>query len=118
MNWTKWQIATLYKMRDEGHTYAEIGHRIGKSPTACKRYASRDRSCRFGRDYNYKQTICWGCINAVPNPETGAGCSWSRNLVPVEGWEAEGTRLLSYANLDPREFTSYRVIKCPEYIEG
>lgn len=31
------------------------------------------------------QTLCWDCQNAVPNKEGTRGCSWSRNLVPVDG---------------------------------
>lgn len=31
-------------------------------------------------------TLCWGCLNAVP--DNAHGCSWSRSLTPVDGWEA------------------------------
>ena len=33
------------------------------------------------------ESICWGCINAVPSNVRGVGCSWSRRLELVEGSE-------------------------------
>lgn len=52
-----------------------------------------------------KDTICWKCGNAVPTT-TGTGCSWSRKLVPVDGWEAKPT-------WKDGEIVSYCVINCP-----
>ena len=117
MNWTKDQIETLYKLRNKGHSYEYIGRIIGKSAIACKRYAQRKVFHRSTGGI-YKQTICWDCIHAVPNPDTGDGCSWSEKQIPVEGWKAEGTRLMSYANDDPREFSSYLVTECPRFKQG
>jgi len=57
-------------------------------------------------------TLCWRCINSVPSPRTGAGCSWSRKFVPVEGWEAIPT------TIDKDRTHSYLVKKCPEFTEG
>ena len=114
--WTKADSETLYKMREKGHTYEYIGKVLGKSAIACRRFAQRKAIHKAA--YDYKQTLCWDCINAVPNPETGDGCSWSRTLTPVEGWQAEGTRLMSYANTDPREFSSYIVMECPRFRKG
>jgi hypothetical protein len=34
-------------------------------------------------------SLCWKCINAVPNRDGTIGCSWTINLKPVKGWEAE-----------------------------
>lgn len=42
-------------------------------------------------------TLCWSCKNAC------GGCSWSKSLTPVKGWQAEKT------------LVSYLVIKCPNY---
>lgn len=42
-----------------------------------------------------KQSICWDCKNS-----TGGGCSWSKELKPVEGWDAK------------TDGDSYLVIKC------
>lgn len=51
---------------------------------------------------------CWTCRNAC------GGCSWSREFQPVEGWTAEKTVIPS--NGEYAE--SYRIVKCPEYING
>lgn len=62
------------------------------------------------RKYLRSATLCWDCINAVPDNE-GHGCSWSRSLVPVKGWTAERTK-----NRDRND--SWNVRKCPEFKEG
>ena len=48
--------------------------------------------------------ICWDCKNAC------GGCSWSDNLVPVDGWRAIET-------VDAYGEPGYRVRRCPEYVE-
>ena len=49
---------------------------------------------------------CWTCQNAC------GGCSWSREFVPVSGWEAKPTY-----NAANREYAqSFHVYDCPEYI--
>lgn len=57
-------------------------------------------------------TICWHCQNAIPSRDGERGCSWSRSLIPVEGWKATQTVHL----YDRKEKTSYVVEECPEYI--
>ena len=47
-------------------------------------------------------TLCWECANATGN------CSWSEDLIPVEGWVAE------YSTKTKED--SYRVIACPEFV--
>lgn len=55
------------------------------------------------------RTICWDCQNAV------FGCSWSKDFVPVEGWDATPTLL--YANDKVHgPVQSYEVNRCPQYI--
>ena len=56
---------------------------------------------------NMKRTLCWKCANA-----TNSGCSWSRALIPVEGWTAEKDIL----NTNYQDKVSYMVIDCPEFI--
>ena len=46
-----------------------------------------------------KEQICWTCKNAC------GGCSWSRNLTPVEGWKAEKT--IRSAGIVPTERFSF-----------
>ncbi len=67
-------------------------------------------------------SLCWYCRNAVPSPETGAGCSWSeRPHEPVKGWVAD-RRDLQIQKEGRRHRTcgveSYRVLACPEFVEG
>ena len=67
-------------------------------------------------------TLCWHCRNAVPNPETGAGCSWSRKEhAPVPGWTAERRDVQIQKDSRRRvngDLESYRVLACPEFEEG
>ena len=51
-----------------------------------------------GKDFEKDQTICWGCANACNN-----GCSWSRGLVPVEGWTVKEVH------------PGISVMSCPQY---
>lgn len=48
--------------------------------------------------FNKPQTICWDCSNACGNR-----CSWSKDLVPVDGWTVEETS------------TGVRVTACPQF---
>ncbi len=49
-----------------------------------------------------KDQLCFSCANACGK------CSWSYNLVPVDGWTAKFSIL-------PNEVETFRVIKCPKY---
>lgn len=59
-----------------------------------------------------ERALCWECKNAVPNALKGNGCSWSRRLQPVEGWEA------IEQNPSGAQSPGYRVVNCPEFVEG
>lgn len=48
-----------------------------------------------------KQTLCWNCTKAT------GGCSWSKYLLPVDGWEAEETFISN------DRVKSFKVNKCP-----
>lgn len=67
------------------------------------------------RSFAKKETICPDCENCVPNPETGKGCSWSRQFKPVEGWTAEKTKIVNRTIEEGKEYTidSYKVLDCP-----
>lgn len=56
-----------------------------------------------------KPTLCWTCTR----PGTG-GCSWDKELKPVEGWKAQSSPVLM-SNKGLCE--SYIVEKCPLYEE-
>ena len=65
-------------------------------------------------------SLCWFCVNAVPSPQMGAGCSWSsRRHIPVPGWKAERRdKFLGYQSKGRQLVESYLVIECPEFKEG
>lgn len=53
-------------------------------------------------------TKCWSCANACPSADGSRGCSWSRNLEPVDGW----------STLTLNDDVTTTVIECPEFVEG
>lgn len=48
-----------------------------------------------------KGTLCWGCSKAT------GGCSWSKSLLPVDGWETESTMVDG--------LPTHKVISCPNF---
>lgn len=64
----------------------------------------------------FMPTLCWKCIHAVPDDALGTGCSWSRELKPVEGWNAfqANTEEDSYY---PPSRPVYHVLYCPQFVE-
>lgn len=65
----------------------------------------------MARTLKYPDTICWECKNAV------GGCSWSRELEPVDGWQAIPTKIKANGNNQIIMTDSYIVRGCPEFIE-
>lgn len=51
------------------------------------------------------ETLCWSCQRAVKE------CPWSANFEPVDGWEADETKIMGPYGVIP----SYFVRKCPLY---
>lgn len=68
---------------------------------------------RYKRKTNYAKTLCWDCQNAVPSRDGKRGCSWSRKLIPVDGWQAEPTEKRDSFD---RVCASYLVKACPLFI--
>lgn len=56
-----------------------------------------------------KETLCWSC--RVPG--TG-GCEWDRDFQPVEGWEAQPTKLRLWEK-GGNGMDSFCVTACPLY---
>ena len=57
------------------------------------------------------ESLCWDCANAVPT-ET-LGCTWSRFLEPISGWDADDTSgLFRYSG------SAYHVNSCPLFVAG
>lgn len=67
---------------------------------SCRREASRIRRIE-------NEHLCWHCQNVC------CGCSWSRCFKPVNGWIAEQTIIKD----STKDFSSYKVHKCPEFIK-
>lgn len=53
-----------------------------------------------------KETLCWTCSLVGKSV-----CNWDRALKPVEGWEAEETKI--WYSMKKKYEPSYRVISCP-----
>lgn len=62
---------------------------------------------RFIAEYGKEDQLCAKCRNAC------GGCRWSDELLPVEGWNAEPTKI--YINKG-KPIDSFHVIACPMYI--
>ena len=73
-------------------------------------------SFNYCNQKNYKDTLCWHCANSVPNRAKTRGCSWSRELVPVEGWDAITTEVYLQRKEGRPYATSYIVKSCPEFV--
>jgi len=74
--------------------------------------------CRYKMNYpvkeekkrTRKETLCWSCDNAC------GGCSWSKALIPVSGWDAKPIKIKG--NMDSKEYTdSYIVNSCPLFCQ-
>ena len=56
--------------------------------------------------------ICWECKKAC------GGCSWSKTLTPVEGWEVVETGDPTWLSSIRKVVPTVRVVECPEFIKG
>ena len=75
-----------------------------KDKVYCSRKCfSAGASESYVKKRNTQGQLCWRCKNCC------GGCSWSRKLMPIEGWTAKKTKT---------EGGSYRISKCPQFIEG
>ncbi len=61
---------------------------------------------RFIAEYGKEDQLCAKCQNAC------GGCRWSDELMPVEGWDAEPTKI--YIN-KRKPIDSFRINSCPEF---
>lgn len=62
---------------------------------------------RYLKLYGKQKQLCEECRNAC------GGCKWSDELLPVDGWNAEPTKI--YIN-KRKPIDSFHVIECPEYV--
>lgn len=54
-----------------------------------------------------ESSICWNCKKCY------GGCSWSKDFIPVENWEADFLTLSKGSAYQALE--TYIVKKCPEF---
>lgn len=62
--------------------------------------------------FHYTPQPCWSCKKAC------GGCNWSAFFKPVDGWVAEPTTIKNSLGDGKKDMGSYRIISCPEYMEG
>ncbi len=67
----------------------------------CAREAAKRRQME-------NEQLCCSCENAY------CRCSWTRYLIPVDGWTAERTIVKDSGG----DFSSYKIKKCPKFIRG
>ena len=111
--WTDDEICRLRALVEQGKSVSEISRIIGRSESGVKHIMMK-LGLKLQLAYR-KASLCWDCKNAVPNPDTGVGCSWSERFIPVEGWDAAERNLFGQHD---SEVTSYHVIACPEFVVG
>lgn len=56
-----------------------------------------------------REQLCWSCAKCI------SGCSWSRDFIPVEGWDAE---LDYHRRIDAHTQITYKIYDCPEFAKA
>ena len=101
--WLKQNRIRLHLCIECGEPVDQVEDREGKFHKLCAK-------CREKKAQN-KGTLCWKCKHSVPNG-IDAGCDWSLDKKPVEGWDAQPTRM----KIAEGTYTkSFNVIKCPKF---
>lgn len=113
MRKAKPDVELLLRMRAAGATYEVISKTLGVTTGAVAYHLEKHKDLIRYDARPQTPTLCWGCMKAVGPREKR--CSWSREFIPVEGWTAQETKL-GMGHGKPTQ--SYRVEKCPLYVEG
>ncbi len=87
--------------------YEQIAHKLGRTIVAVKSMAYTQNAAEH-RKAKGKPTLCWDCKNAT------GGCSWSKKLVPVAGWEVIPATVYN----SNKTVHSYNVRHCPLFERG
>lgn len=96
------KVRTLKRQWEKIKEKSRTGRPVGRPKKAHKEHIYKPTK---------NDTLCWTCQNAT------GGCSWSKKLKPVEGWTAEVRNLKFNENGEAKYDKSYKVIKCPHYIQ-
>ena len=107
----------------DGSKYKLSIYGIGKRKDACLEHKKQHKTQEPWKCEGYEvrnlrnhtTQLCTVCARAV------GFCAWSRNLEPVEGWEAVPTKIRHMAKHEVAtsiyETNSFRVINCPLFIK-
>lgn len=77
----------------------------------------RDEQARIEaikKSKQFRPSLCWECVNAVPDDTLGYGCSWSREQKPVDGWKAVKTNVEEDSYYPP-DRPVFHVMCCPKF---
>lgn len=127
-DWQGWE--EVKQMRKQGGKWTDIAEHIGVTTVTLRRLMAHlalrtptgdtreyyDGASPHGKTL-YAQSLCWSCANAVPDKCGKRGCAWSRHFKPVEGWDAQETRMYS-GKEGKYSVQSYCVRQCPEFVRG
>ena len=108
------QKRLIRDLRCEGYTETEIRQLFGISKSSWKSWTTRagiyikEETAITQR----RNTLCWKCAKAV------GYCTWSHHLEPVVGWEAIEYPAADYEQGRFAKMPNYKVLSCPEFIEG
>ena len=88
-------------------------HECGKAFAAKsinRKFCSRKCKIQNGKHkQEEKAQLCFNCSYAT------GGCSWSRQFVPVQGWDAEPTII---RDSESDDISSFRIKSCPQFLRG
>lgn len=100
-----------FKATNHNRTYCSNGCKLKAKYLREETYYERKKhkKNKIGRPKGHKDSLCWYCEKAC------GGCSWSRKLIPVEGWKAKKVKNKDY---NDETIPCYKVIECPEFVEG
>lgn len=90
-----------------------IRNKMGIYAPKKKKEKVKAKAIRYTNPFTRElETLCWSCQNAT------GGCSWSRTLKPVKGWNAKAIKIKASEGKEFVRYTdSYIVKKCPKYIK-
>ncbi|MGM9615700.1 MAG: hypothetical protein ACI3W7_09285 [Oscillospiraceae bacterium] len=125
-NWSEEEERELRQLAEAGETVRSAARLLGRTENAvrqmacklCVRFRRPTRAEEEREEYREREedtspaaasgTLCWQCENAVPDPERGKGCPWSKSGKPVDGWDAIRTSKAV-------DGESYFVRACPSF---
>lgn len=110
------RIEYVKAKRDEGYLERDFYQEFEVTNDTWVKWKRANRlwKCGHGRKApeKKKDTLCWECQNAT------GGCSWSKNLTPVKGWETIETAEPTWIGTVRKIVPCVTVTGCPEYVRG